>query len=566
MSFVQEPPRLGNQFDDDRVLRSILARLMPAEVIAAARPALRELGELSGGELYRLQLDDLASEPRLVRWDGWGRRIDRIEPTAVWRRAAALAAEQGIVATAYDGGDGPYDRIHQFALAYLFTPSTDIYACPLAMSDGAARTLLLHGSRDLIDRAVPRLLSRDPATAWTSGQWMTEATGGSDVSGTSTVARRDGELWRLSGLKWFTSAVGAEMALALARPDDAARGNRGLDLFYLETREGTDLAPGIQIRRLKEKLGTRKLPTAEIELDGAAARRVGARGDGVRSVAPLLNLTRTWNAVTACAFMRRGIALARDYATRRSAFGRSLSEQPLHSDTLAGLQAEFEGAMHLTFRVVELIGQEEHGLADDAERRLLRVLTPLAKLLTARQAVAVVSECLEAHGGAGYLEDTGLPQLLRDAQVLTIWEGTTNVLALDLQRALGDGEDDPLGREIGRCAAAMHGDPLLPVVHEAAAALAEAERWRGAARDDPERLQAGARRYATTAGRAMEVALTAAHASWSIRTEGDIRPAAAARRLAATLGSWWSADELESRALAADLPLPHLDSPDESSV
>src|SRR5690606_35628820 len=144
------------------------------------------------------------------------------------------------------------------------------------------------------------------------------------------------------GLKWFTSAAAAEMALALARPEDAPEGSRGLDLFYLETRDGERPAEGIRLRRLKNKLGTRKLPTAEIELHGAAARRVGARGDGVRSVAPLLNLTRTWNAVTACAFMRRGIALARDYATRRRAFGRTLSEQPLHNDTLAGLQAEFE--------------------------------------------------------------------------------------------------------------------------------------------------------------------------------------------------------------------------------
>src|SRR5690606_37418942 len=127
---------------------------------------------------------------------------------------------------------------------------------------------------------------------------------------------------------------------------------------------------------------------------------------------------RTWNAISACAFMRRGIALARDYAGKRIAFGRPLIDLPLHVDTLAGLQAEFEGAMHLTFRLVELVGRAETGTVTPGEMALLRLLTPIAKLTTARQAVSVASECIEAHGGAGYIEDTGLPVLLRDSQVL----------------------------------------------------------------------------------------------------------------------------------------------------
>ncbi|HEX7025405.1 MAG TPA: acyl-CoA dehydrogenase family protein, partial [Gemmatimonadales bacterium] len=245
-----------------------------------------------------------------------------------------------------------------------------------------------------------------------------------------TVARPDGAGgWTLHGLKWFTSAATSQMALTLARPEGNPPGGKGLALFYVETRDGEGRLRGIRVRRLKEKLGTRKLPTAELELDGAPARLVGEPHGGVRAIAPMLNLTRAWNAVSAVALMRRGLALARDYAARRTAFGAPLSEQPLHADTLGGLQAEFEGAVHLTFRVAELLGSEEDG-------GLLRLLTPLAKLTTARQAVAVTSECLEAFGGAGYVEDTGIPRLLRDAQVLPIWEGTTNVLALDVVRAV----------------------------------------------------------------------------------------------------------------------------------
>src|SRR5206468_2290836 len=139
------------------------------------------MGELAGGLLYQMQQNDRRSEPNLVQWDAWGRRIDHIELSVLWNRAAEIAAEFGLVATAYERAHGEYSRVHQFALVYLFDPSSDVYTCPLAMSDGAAKTLLAHGNRALIDRAIPRLTSRDPKTMWTSGQWMTERTGGSDV-------------------------------------------------------------------------------------------------------------------------------------------------------------------------------------------------------------------------------------------------------------------------------------------------------------------------------------------------------------------------------------------------
>ena len=156
----------------------------------------------------------------------------------------------------------------------------------------------------------------------------------------------------------------------------------------------------------------------------------------MRNIAPMLNVTRTWNAVAAAAGMRRGLALARDYARRRVVFGAPLSEKVLHLETLADIQCEQEAAFHLAFRAVELLGREEAGELAPREGVLLRLITPLAKLATARQAVAGASEILESFGGAGYIEDTGLPRLLRDAQVLPIWEGTTNVLSLDVLRAL----------------------------------------------------------------------------------------------------------------------------------
>ena len=574
--FLQPPPELGNQYRDDRVLRGYLERVLPPEVRREIGPELDEMGELAGGELYRFQLADRENEPRLTRWGAWGERLDRIEVTPLWRAAERIAAERGVVAAAYERRHGRFSRIHQFALAYLFAASTDVYSCPLAMTDGAARTLVASGNRELVDRAVPRLTSRDPARFWTSGQWMTETAGGSDVGRSETVARPDPGSedpaggWRLTGRKWFTSAAASPVALTLARPEGNPPGGRGLALFYVETRDAEGRLRGLRIERLKDKLGTRKLPTAELFLDGTPAAAVAGTADGVRAIVPMLVLTRTWNAVSAIAFMRRGLALARDYARRRVAFGAPLAEKPLHLDTLAGLQAELEGAFHLTFRLVELLGREEAGELDAAGERLLRLLTPVAKLTTARQSVAVASETLEAFGGAGYVEDTGLPALLRDAQVLTIWEGTTNVLSLDLLRAIGTGEEArsalaALGGEVERCLRAADGaEGLEPAAAAVRMALGRARSWLAeAAAAGPDALETGARRFALTLGRSLELALLAEHASWAL-ARGDGRPAAAARRLALAGVDRIAADaapddgaaRADDRALALDEPVP----------
>jgi hypothetical protein len=151
MTFSQQPPRLGNQYEDDRALRSYLKRTLQPDVLAEVEPSLLSLGELAGGELYRMQLEDRLNEPRLTQRDAWGQRVDRIEVSPLWRVAERLAAELGVVATAYERKHGPHSRVHQCALAYLFTPSTDIYGCPLAMTDGAARALLARHAQWSLD-------------------------------------------------------------------------------------------------------------------------------------------------------------------------------------------------------------------------------------------------------------------------------------------------------------------------------------------------------------------------------------------------------------------------------
>jgi alkylation response protein AidB-like acyl-CoA dehydrogenase len=535
--FLQEPPRLADQWRDDALLRSWLARTVDPEVRRAIEPELAEMGALAAGRLHELALAHRREEPEHVPYDAWGRRIDEVRVNPAWQEYARVAAERGLVAIGYERKHGRFSRVHQFALVHLFHPSSQVYTCPLAMTDGAARTLETLGRDPLLERAFARLTARDPARAWTSGQWMTERTGGSDVGLSETVARQDAAgVWRLSGVKWFTSAVTSQMALTLARPEGNGPGGKGLALFHVELRDAEGRLRGIEVLRLKEKLGTRNLPTAELRLDGTPAVPVAGLGDGVRHMGAMLNLTRTWNAVCAAASLRRGVALARDYARRRVAFGAPLAEKPLHLDTLAGMAAEAEAAFALTFDTIARLGAQETGAGDARGEALLRLLHPLAKLTTAKQAVAGASEALEAFGGAGYVEDTGLPELLRDAQVLAIWEGTTNVLALEAVRAVlrADALAPALEEIRGRARGARHAALRAPA--EAALRAADhVEAWWAAAPARGAALhEAALRRFALTLGRTFALAALLEHADWSLASEGDARAAAAARRFAAS--------------------------------
>jgi len=519
MGFLQQGPQLAHPYRSDRLLHGLLDRAVPPARRAALDDDLHALGDYAVMAWQRAR-STTPRKPVLTAWDAWGNRVDRIELTTAWQEGPALTTRHAVLAAGHQ--DDAEARLGQFARVYLYHLASEFYTCPLAMTDGAATALKASGNHELMARALPHFLSRDPAQLWLSGQWMTETIGGSDVSHSETVARRDADgQWRLHGRKWFSSAVVGEAALALARPEGAGDGNAALALFYVETMDGARRHPALVIDRLKDKLGTHELPTAEIHLDGLPAWPVGELAHGVRQVAPMLNVTRTWNAVCAVASMARAIALARDYATRRQAFGRPLIEQPLHAHTLADMQAEFEGAFALAFEVAHTLGRVEHGAAHDAP--LLRLLTPLAKLWTGKLAVTICAEALECFGGAGYIEDTGLPQLLRDAQVYAIWEGTTNVLSLDCLRVLSSDGLAPLRQAIDHWLADADADTR---------ALVTRTLDRAAARlDHPRRdtLEAGARHLSTTLARCTAAALLARQAAWSTRT-GDHRPSAALQR------------------------------------
>jgi alkylation response protein AidB-like acyl-CoA dehydrogenase len=525
MGFLQEAPQLAHPYRNDRLLMALLDRVLPKERRASLDVDLDALGDYALMAFQR-NCHSTRRKPVLTQWDAWGNRVDRVELTPAWLEGPSITTRHSILAAGHEAHE--FARLEEFARAYVYHVASEFYTCPLAMTDGAATALKASGNQALIERALPHFLSRDASQFWLSGQWMTENAGGSDVSNTETVARQDAQgQWRLYGRKWFSSAVVGEAALALARPEGAGHGAASLALFYVETMNGLERKPELVIDRLKDKLGTHELPTAEIHLEGLPAWPVGDLAHGVRQVAPMLNITRTWNAIGAVASMARAISLARDYAIRRKAFGRLLLEQPLHAQTLADMQAEFEGAFALVFEVAHLLGRVEQGLATPHEVAALRLLTPLVKLWTGKMAVNLCSEALECFGGAGYIEDTGLPVLLRDAQVYAIWEGTTNVLSLDSLRALGSNDSfAALRKLIGQWLRPAHNTQASFTVH---AALDAAAMHLDEKKVDRPSLEAGARGIAFTLARCAAAALLARQDAWS-SSRGDKRPAAALRR------------------------------------
>ena len=530
--FIQDPPQLADAWAENRVLREAVAWLTGDELFDRAEPLLAEMGARSvAPEVLALAMQAEREPPVHVPYSAWGRRVDEIRVSPAYLELGRLGVEAGVTALPYE--DDPFGdraRIVWGALVTLWGPSSALYSCPVAMTDAAARTLLLHGDVDDFE-VVQRLTTRDYASAWTSGQWMTETTGGSDVSRTETVARRDGNGWRLHGTKWFTSATTSEMALTLARPEG---GDAGLALFRIHRLEDGE-ANNIVVRRLKDKLGTRSLPTAELELQGALAHPVGdpLDGGGVRRISTMLNITRIHNSIGATGSLARGLGWARAYARVRSVFGRPLQDQPAHRATLTDLAVDHVASLALTLRSCELMGRAEHGNATADEALVLRALTPVTKLATARWAVAGAAEAMEAVGGVGYCEDSGLPALVRNTHVMPIWEGTTNVLSLDLLRAARKGAVDALIEDGVRIASRLADDGEVgQAAATAAAALGDVGTRLASLAAEPDRAEASARSIAMTVASSYACLRLCAQASWAAK-RGAGRTAALARRMAA---------------------------------
>ena len=529
--FFQSPPRLPSAWESDWFLRQALRYRLGNDLYELAEPELAEMGQVATDPAtLALAARAEAEPPSHVPFGPWGQRIDDIKVSDAYLELGRIGVAAGVTGLPYETTDyGPKARLVWAGLLDLWGSSSALYSCPVAMTDGAARTLLDHGDKS--SRSIVERLTSRGAGAWTSGQWMTETAGGSDLGRTGTVARLDADgSWRLTGTKWFTSATTSEVALTLAVPENG----RGLALFRIQRTLDDGTRNSIVVRRLKDKLGTRSLPTAELELVDALAYPVGEPrdGGGVRRMSTMLNITRLHNSVGSTSAIARGLAWARAYAEVREVFGRPLAALPAHRATLNELAVDRAVSLVLALDCAALLGRVEQG-SSGPEATMLRILTPIAKLSTARWAVAGVAEAMEAVGGVGYCEDSTIPALVRNTHVLPIWEGTTNVLALDMLRVLRRDDARALLFDHLRTHASRVAAPSMTKVAAAVQQTTdECELLFEKLNEDDEQAQAWARPLALTLATTYACLRLCEQAAWA-EPRGEDRTGKIAHRLVA---------------------------------
>ena len=439
-----EAGRGVNYWELDRTLKREVRRVYPDAAYEWGEPRLSAFGEIVG-ETIADNTDYVdAHGPELETYDAHGDVCNRVRYPAEALESERLVYESGIVADVFHpppGREEPMPFTHNLAMQYLLSYADVGLDCPVAMTAGAALVLERFDDGSL-RKYYKGLTARAYDDLITGAMFLTEKQGGSDVGATETEAIYDEEsgCWVLTGEKWFCSNIDAEGTLALARTEGAPEGLEGLSLFLVPHTKSTGELNDQRYRRLKDKLGTISVPTGEVEFEGAKGYLVGEEERGFAQMAEMLNLERLSNAAASCGLIGRALLESKIKAANREAFGKALEDHPLMRSDLVNMAVDHEAATAFTFEAARLFARRERArrAGEEAEEayRLMRLLIPIAKARTGRMAVDIASCAMEIQGGNGYVADFVTHRLLRDAQVLPIWEGTENILSLDVLRAL----------------------------------------------------------------------------------------------------------------------------------
>ncbi|MCP1198281.1 acyl-CoA dehydrogenase family protein [Notoacmeibacter sp. MSK16QG-6] len=430
--------RGNNVYRADPAFAALLSIYLPEALRSVLEPQLDSLGELVGDRLERLALTADKNPPTLTLRDRTGEPCQRVEKHPAYEEMERIAfSEFGLAAMSHRGGvfeqNGPLHPMAKYALVYLFVQAEFGLCCPLSMTDSLTRTLRKFGSEELIGRYVDRLTSQDMDELYQGAMFMTEQAAGSDVGAVETISRQEDGVWKLYGDKWFCSNPDAALAMVLARPEGAGPGTKGLSLFLLPRHRPDGTLNAYRIVRLKDKMGTRSMASGEIVLEGAEAYLVGDEGQGFRQMTDMINMSRLANGVRSAGLMRRSVSEALFIARHRSAFGKLLIDMPLMRRQLVKMLLPTEQARSMVFQTARVLHAADQG--DEAMAKVLRILTPLVKFRACRDARKVTGDAMEVRGGCGYIEEWSDARVLRDAHLGSIWEGTSNIVALDVARA-----------------------------------------------------------------------------------------------------------------------------------
>ncbi|WP_377889155.1 acyl-CoA dehydrogenase family protein [Alkalihalobacillus sp. R86527] len=433
MNFYQEDPNLS----------FLLKRYLDQDFYKWAEKELADFGERCGTVIdERAVHTDREGQPKLIKYDKMGNDISEVWVNEGYKKTVEETYNRGIVAYVHKeipelGRRGNY--LYSYAQGYLISQSEPGFYCPVTLTMATAYLLDHYGEEELKKKFLPHVLSTGETELYEGATFLTERQGGSDVGANETKAIKEGDHYTLYGEKYFASNAGTcGVAMVLARCEGAPIGTKGLSLFLVPWRKDHGNVNELSIRRLKDKLGVRAVPSAEVVFDGSKGYLVGDPSRGFYYMIEALNLSRLCNAIASVGIMQRSFLEAKQYAYKREAFRKQLKDFPMIKESLVNMKVKQEVELSSVFSAIKLfdrvMDKSEHITKED--KALNRLLIALVKKESAEQAVQFAHEAIEIHGGNGYIEDFVTPRLLRDAQVLTVWEGTANILGLEVLRLI----------------------------------------------------------------------------------------------------------------------------------
>lgn len=436
---VEDVIRSKNFYEGDITLEQILKEQLAPDFFTYAQTNLYEFGKHCAGPIdMRAKVTDREGEPRLQRYNAFGEEVSEVIVNEGYKQTILETYGTGIVGYVHKrvpelGRKGNY--VYSFAQGYILSQAEPGFYCPVTLTMATAYLLEHYANEDLKQKFMPHVCSTGEEILFEGATFLTERQGGSDVGANTVRACKTDEGYKLYGEKYFASNAGmCGIAMVLARIEGSSQGSKGLTLFAVPWRKEDGSLNSITIRRLKDKLGVRAVPSGEVVFEGATAFVVGDPSKGIYYMLEALNLSRICNATASLGIMKRAYDEAKFYTSGRHAFGHQLAQYPMVQQTLSSLQAKLHVALVTLFDLIALYDKVTVGEASLEEQLINRLNIALIKKETAEVAIHFAHEAIELHGGNGYIEDFVTPRLLRDAQVLTVWEGTANILAHELIR------------------------------------------------------------------------------------------------------------------------------------
>jgi len=519
-----------NWYEVDPDLQDTVKRYVPAEDLDAANAKLMEVGALIGGPVAeRAEMTD-KNPPRLDRFDQWGNEVNRVV-----HHPGALQTKKDLFEAYLSERRGRrWPAVVGSSFGYLLDQAETGMGCAVGMTGGVAGLVASYGSDEVKEHFLPHFITENYDEYWDGAMFLTERDGGSDLgAATKTTATHvDGDLWVLNGFKWFCSNVDAQAIATLARPEGAADGVGGISLFVVPRVRRDGKPNGVHVHRLKDKLGTKAVPTGEVDFvdaeayllaGGAQSRDAATDGKGMgRMMGGMVQGSRLGVAFMGLGIARRSFLESAIYAAHRRAFSNSIDAFPMVRETLVRMAMELEAAAALCF-------EASSNVAND--RQLWRILPTLAKYRATRRGVQLASAAVEVHGGNGYIEDWPVARQLRDGQCHPIWEGTENIIAIDVMRAIErEGVLDPVTARVEKALAQADHATLsstAETVRQYATEVREAVAYVSGAPKDVSRLHL--RRITRYMTNLVSGALLVEQAADELATRGSARKAAVAR-------------------------------------